>query len=247
MSVDLQRLVDLETLDRTVAKLENSKMEYPIKVTEMEATLLEKKGLLSVAQGKLEALQKDITQTELSLEENKQGLDTSHDRLNLVKTNREYDAILLEITERKEMIEKDRRKKTKFAEKNEAIDADIATVQGEYDEAVAELQPQIDELKEKIGSIDEDVAKVVEDRKSVVTEVPALYLEEYNRILERRKSGRVLSKINDSSDTCSHCYQVLNANIRKQAQNAKAPVFCENCGSLIVWQKVEKVSETEDK
>jgi len=245
MSVDLQSLIDLEALDRAVAKLENSKMEYPRKVTEMEATLLEKKGVLSVAQGKLEALQKDITQTEISLEENTLGLDTSHDRLNLVKTNREYDAILLEITERKAMIEKDRRKKSKFADKNATISAEIEVVQGEYDEAVAELQPQIDDLKAKIGSIDEDIAKVALDRETVVTQVPAAYLEEYNRILERRTSGRVLSKISDTSDTCSHCYQLLNANIRKQAQNAKSPVFCENCGSLIVWQKSEKTSETD--
>lgn len=246
MSVDLQCLIDLEALDRAIAKLENSKMEYPRKVAEMEEILLKKKDILSVAEEKLESLQKDIAKTNSSLEENRLGLDTSHDRLNLVKTNREYDAILLEITERKEMIEKDRKKKMKFAEKVEANEAQVAEAQSEFDTISAELQPQIDDLTSKIASIDDDVAEVTSKRSAIETTVPADYLEEYNRILERRKSARVLSIVTDQSHACSHCYQVLNANIRKQAQVATKPTHCENCGSLIVWQKIEKVEETEE-
>ncbi len=235
MSIDLSSLIELEKLDREIARLENSKMEYPKKVTAMEATLLEKKGILTAAESKLEANTADIHKCDVALTDNETALGTSHDRLNLVKNNREYDAILLEINERKEMIEKDRKKKKKFSDKNESLETAIATAKEEYDASVAELQPQIDDLNSKIDSIDDDVASVIVKRGKVEPTVNELFLPEYNRIRGGRKSGRALSVINESTLACGHCYQILNARVRKEAQTSKDPVYCESCGSIVVW------------
>ncbi len=235
MSVDLKSLIELQNLDREIAKLERSKMEFPKKVTEMEATLLEKKGILTAAEGKLETLTKDINKSLTALEDNKAALETSHDRLNLVKTNREYDAILLEISERKEMIDKDRKKQQKFKTRNEALDLEISAAKEVYESAAAELQPQIDELTSKIGSIDEDIEKVVISRKDSEPKVPEAFLSEYNRIREKRKNGIALSVVSESSRACGYCYQVLNARAQKAAHSIKDPIYCENCGSIIVW------------
>ncbi len=239
MSVDLQCLVELERLDREIAKLENSKMEYPKKVTLLDALLLEKKGVRSMAQSKLDVLCSDIRKCETSLQENQLGLETSHDRLNQVKTNREYDAILLEITERKEMIERDRKKLQKHTEKQAVLEKELADRSAEYDAVVAENQPVIDELKAKIGSIDDDVSAVVVARTELAKTVPEEFLTEYSRIHEKRKSGRILSVVNDRSPACSHCHQVINARSRKNALTSDSPVLCENCGSIIVWQEIE--------
>jgi predicted nucleic acid-binding Zn-ribbon protein len=243
MSVDLKSLIELQRFDREIAKLEKSKMEFPKKVSEMEATLLEKKGALTAAEGKLETLTKDINKSTVALEDNEAALATSHDRLNMVKTNREYDAILLEISERKEMIEKDRKKKQKFAARNESLETEIAEAKNEYENVVAELQPQIDDLKSKIGSIDDDIAKVEVKRNEVEPLVPELFLSEYNRIREKRKNGIALSVVNEGSRACSYCYQVLNARAQKAAHNTSKPIYCENCGSIIVWDNEPPVDE----
>ncbi len=243
MSIDLQCLVDLERLDREIASLENSKKEYPRKVSEMEAVLLAKKGVQSVAQGKLDVVANDIRKCEQSLVDNQAGLDTSHDRLNIVKTNREYDAILLEITERKEMIERDRKKIVKLNEKKATFEKDLAEVSDAYSSLVEELQPNIDELKLKIDSIDDDVKVVIENRVTVEASVPEEFLTEYNRILEKRKNARVLCVVDDKSVACSHCHQVINARTRKNALLSESPVLCENCGSIIVWQEIEIASK----
>jgi len=239
MSIDLQCLVELERLDREIANLENSKMEFPKKVTDMEATLQEKKANRSMAQGKLDVLLNDIRKCEQSLTDNQHGLDTSHDRLNLVKTNREYDAILLEITERKEMIERDRKKNQKFAEKKSVLEKELADATELYENTESELQPIIDELTAKIGSIDDDVVVVKIKRDIAVKDVPEDFLTEYNRIHEKRKNARVLCIVNDKSAACSHCHQVINARIRKNALTSDSPILCENCGSIIVWQEIE--------
>ncbi len=243
MSVDLSCLIELEQLDREVAKLENSKMEYPVKVTEMEAVLLEKKGILTVAEGKLDTVKTDIRKCETALEDNKEALATSHDRLNLVKTNREYDAILLEITERKAMIEKDRKKLLKLTDKKKAAETEISDAMESLDESAEDLQPQIDDLSSKIESIDDDVSKVVADRAGAESTVPEKYLSEYNRIRSNRKNARVLSVINDRSNACGYCYQILSARVRKEAQVSSVPVICENCGSIIVWDSAPPVDE----
>lgn len=247
MSIDLSSLIELEKLDREIARLENSKMEYPKKVTSMEAALLEKKGALTAAESKLEANNADIHKCDVALTDNETALGTSHDRLNLVTNNREYDAILLEINERKEMIEKDRRKKKKFVDKNESLEAAITAAKEEYDATVAELQPQIDDLKSKIGSIDDDVAVVLAKREEVEPTVTPVFLPEYNRIRERRKNGRALSVINESATACGYCYQILNARVRKEAQSSKEPVYCESCGSIVVWDHTFVPAQEDEK
>ena len=113
----LQSLVDLEKIDIEIARLENSKEEFPRTVSKMEDELKEKKDVLSGIERSITEQETGLFAAENSLKESTEGLDHSHARLNDVKTNREYDAVLLEINERKDMIERARKKKIKFSEK----------------------------------------------------------------------------------------------------------------------------------
>ena len=247
MAIDATALIELESYDREIAKLEKSKKEFPKRVMEMEATLLEKGALLSVAKEKLEECQKDIEKANRELEENKNGLATSHDRINLVKTNKEYDAILLEISERKDMIERGNKRLKKLNEKLVTLQENLDIAQKEFDEITAELQPQIDDLKLQIGSIDDDIKKVVEKRVIVEEKIDPIFLDEYNIILSKRKTGRVLSIINNQSNTCGYCYQILNPKIMKEAKESlNKPIICENCGSIMVWQNIEPTESADE-
>jgi len=243
MSLDLSSLIELERLDREIAKLENSKMEFPKRVTEMEAELLEKQGAVKVLQDRLEAIEADINKLNNKQEENNQALSTSNERISLVKNNKEYDAVLLEISERKAMISKIASQLDKKNSAKQEIVAQLEEAEKEFNALKEELQPQIDELKEKINSIDDDIAKVENEKKSVLPNVPKNFLEDYNAILAKRKNGRVLSVITNSSSACSFCYQILNARVKKEAKISNSPVLCENCGSIVVWQEEPETEE----
>lgn len=235
MDNKLQSLIDLEKIDIEIARLENSKEEYPRKVEEMESELAEKKDALSAIERSITEQETGLANSEQSVLDSQEALERSHVRLNDVTTNKEYDAVLLEINERKEMIERARKKKVRFSEKLKSLTEEISAVREEYDAIYNEKQPIIDDLKSKIASIDDDVKRVAESRENLLKEVPANYLSMYTTISAKRKSGRVLAPITADSPACSYCFQILTPNVHKRVQSADRPVTCENCGSIFVW------------
>jgi predicted nucleic acid-binding Zn-ribbon protein len=235
MSIDFQSLIDLEQLDIEIAKLENSKKEYPIKVEEMSVALNSKKDALDKLLREIAEAESESSKAESSVFENKEGLENSHERLNLVKTNREYDAILLEINERKEMIDRSNKRVVKARDKMKKLNTQLEDVQLAFDEVSADLQPQIDELTSKIGSIDNDVKSVAEKRPGLADEIPEKFKVAYGRLNDKRTSGRLLSPINGESKSCGYCFQLMSPNVMKRVQGSETPVLCENCGSIIVW------------
>lgn len=234
--MEVKSLIELEKLDIEIARLEKSKKSYPLEVDEMETRLKELKDVLDKAESKLDTCEREKAHASNEYSSNKSELERSHEKLNAVNTEREYDAMLLEISERKAMIEKASKKIKKCADDIVSLTEDVTTAKTEYDSLVSELQPKIDDLKEKIGSIDTDIVAVVEKRPSVESEVPESFLRSYKNILKNRKNGRSLSIVKKDTVTCGYCYQLLTPNAVKNAKESETPVFCENCGSIFVWE-----------
>lgn len=243
MSVELTSLIRLERLDTEIARLEKSKQEYPKKVQEMLSTLGMQESVSSKATTKKEQFDSDVSRTENDLIEQQEKLKNSHSRLSLVKTNREYDAVLLEINEWKDAIEKSRKKLDKLYEREESIVVEAEKAAEELQTVSVELQPQIDDLSSKIASIDDDIAKVVETRDQAILEIPKNYARLRQSILQRRKNGRFLSVVSQETKACTYCYQVLSPNIQKRVQSSDTLVVCENCGTVFIWEHKSPTSE----
>ena len=248
---EIESLIRLEQIDIEIARLENSKESYPKKVVELSKELLIKKDAYDTVQQEIDDQTVSLTNAENDLATNKEGLDKSHARLNDVTTNREYDAVLLEINERKDMIDKANKNKVRYRDKIAALTAgneekeisSIDQLKDAYDTILNEKQPEIDELNAKIASIDDDVKEVAVTRTAQAAEVPAKYLDRYEIIAHKRKSGRVLSIIGETSRACGYCYQLLTPNTMKRTKLNSGAVLCENCGSLLVWDDTKKSSE----
>ena len=246
MNTEIKSLVELEQIDIEIARLENSKEAYPKKVAELSKDLLAKKEAYDKVVSDIADQEAGLTKAEQELADNKEGLEKSHERLNDVTTNKQYDAVLLEINERKEMIDKANKKKVRYRDKKVSLEASLEELKEAYETIRDEKQPEIDELTSKIASIDTDVAEVSQKRDAQAQLVPAKYLTRYETIAKKRKSGRVLSIIGESSKACGYCYQLLNPNTLKRTKLNSGAVLCENCGSLLVWDdSVEEKTEKE--
>ena len=112
-----ENLLNIESLDIQIAKLENSKLEYPKRLQELKDDIAQKERELSTAKENAGKIEKNIASTNIDLETHKEELAQSRERLNNVKNNKEYDAVQKEIRKRKMFVEDCIREIAKFREK----------------------------------------------------------------------------------------------------------------------------------
>ncbi|MGM0443421.1 MAG: zinc ribbon domain-containing protein [Fibrobacterota bacterium] len=238
--MDVESLINLEKIDKEIARLEKSKKSLPRELDELENELAEKKDACEAAENKLKNAELESDHARHQVEANRTELDKSNEKLLKVTKEREYDAVLHEIRERKRMIDKEQKRLSKLAQQIAEAQEEFEALTQEYNDRRDELQPQIDEMKETLANIDSDVEAVRRDRPALEEKIDKRFLTVYRRIQEKRDSGRALSVIDFSSTFCSNCYQVITPNIVRLASKVDYPVFCENCGSIFVYKKVDR-------
>src|SRR5262245_57889428 len=105
MQEDLQYLLQLSAVDKKVYELKQTKKDLPLRIQSLKAAIGKEKA-------NLDRLQAEITDTENKIRENQDAvaaetssLEESGKRLDNISTNREYDAIHLEIAAHKKNID----------------------------------------------------------------------------------------------------------------------------------------------
>ncbi|MCL1947532.1 MAG: hypothetical protein FWF51_10365 [Chitinivibrionia bacterium] len=240
------KILTMETLDIEIAQLENSKFEYPKKLSEVKNTIAKKERDLSFAKENLEKLQREISSANIDLETHKKELAKSYERLNTVKNNKEYDAVQKEIRERKSLIEDTNRDIAKLKEKLPQVEDNFKNAQESFEKIETENTPLVEDLTQKIAAIDGNITTKTAEKHNLASQISANLMKLYNLILfGRKKSGKALSHISAGSKVCSYCGQILSPNVVKKIMTSANPVVCENCGSLFVLIENQKPLDSE--
>ena len=232
------KLINIGILDIEIAELENSKLEFPKKLSELKEATAQKEQALLSAKNNLEKLNKDISSAEIDLDKHKKELEQSYERLNEVKNNKEYDAVQKEIRKRKNFVETSNAEITKLKAKLPQTESDFKQAEEIFETTKNENAPEIENLTGKIASIDSDISKKIEEKEKIIPSVPQDLITVYNSVLAgRKKNGKAISIVSKESKTCSYCGQRLSPNILKKILAGANLVVCENCGSLFVFEE----------
>jgi len=244
MAQDLQSLVELQELDLRIHELEQSKIEFPEEVLQLEATLKNAREELEAIHGRLEQASSEIAATRQESSEASENLDKSQERLNTITTNREYDAVHTEIDTCRSRIANAQVKLKSLDEETGRLTAQGEEAEKKLEALKEENEPKIADLKEKIATIDGKIAEVVAQREALRPRVPRPFLSVYEFISKKRENRRALSIVDDKR-ICSVCHKVLEPQRINEAKKASRLVQCESCGSILLWggKKPRKISE----
>jgi len=239
------KLLDIETLDIRIAKLENSKLEYPQKLAELNETITQKEKARDLAKDNLRKLEKDISSANMDLEAHSSELAKGHERLGEVKNNKEFDAVQKEIRTRKSLVQETKQNIAKLKDKLPALQEELNAKQEELDGVEAQNSPIVEELARKIASIDDDIAASVLEKTALCSQMDENILKAYNSILiGRKRNGKALSRVSQDSKKCSYCGQIVSPNLIKKIFTNTTLVACENCGSLFVLTEITENEKT---
>jgi hypothetical protein len=236
MIKDLELLVQLQSIDLQIHEQIQSQSELPKALSGLEKAIAGGVKAVENVQKQLGANAAEKKSFEEKVLDAKNALDKSQERLNSIKTNREYDAVHAEIENFKGIIAgADSKSKNLLAE----ADKLAQTLEGkkeDLDKIKSENEPKITELKAKIASIDSTVAALKLERNGITASIPKSILRTYDHILSRRKNGKVLSFVGVNSKTCASCFKVLETQLINEIHRGTKMLTCQNCGAIFVWE-----------
>lgn len=239
---DLKYLIMLQDIDLKIKEQENSKKQLPLEVKKLyEQIESYDKSLKSIRDSIAEKI-KEKEKWEEQIQKATLGLQKSNEKLNFIKTNREYDAVHAEIENFKNIITNSEQKKKTVEEEIEKLKQTESEKIAELDKVKNENQPKIQQLQEKIDSIDSVISSINKERELVLPHISKPILRQYEQMRIRRKNGLVVSCITPER-VCTICHKILEPQYYNEVRKATKVVLCQGCGSMMVWGITEEESK----
>jgi hypothetical protein len=182
-----------------------------------------------------------VDEADLDLKARQSHIDRMRERLNTVRTNKEYAAVLAEMNNEKADVSK------LEAHALEMMDQ-METAKGEYAEREKALQrarDKLTDLQNQLAQTEQSFAdrlsRLQRQRDQAAEDIPAEALTLFDRLSERY-DGEALAEIERTHPRrdefiCSGCYMQVTTESANAVQSRDDVVTCPNCGRIMWMEK----------
>lgn len=233
----LQTLLELQKIDRQLLALEKAKGDLPQRLIELKQRLAGSTLKLEETKARLANVERErrALEGQISLaRERKKKYET---QLYSVKTNKEYDAITLEIETTEKEIDQGETKVLGFFEEEKKLGEEVSSQQTALQQLAQEAREQEAELNLLLEETRTQVAELTGMRAGLAQGVKPNLLRTYERILRSREDSAVVQL---SRGGCGGCGTRIPPQRMMEIREMKQMFFCENCGRILVWQEDEE-------
>ncbi|GAB4341317.1 MAG: C4-type zinc ribbon domain-containing protein [Calditrichia bacterium] len=232
MKTLIKNLLDLQRIDTRMDELQLQKGDLPKVIEEAENNLAGKKEQLTELQKLIEKGEADRRMFQLEIDASKEKLAKYEDQLYAVQTNKEYDAISLEIDTKKMEINELENKILQSLEEEEEHKKQIA----DLEEEISQIESQLVEYKKELAEIEketsEEESRLSSEHETVMATIDKRIYRQYTRI---RKAKNGLAVVPISRGSCGGCFSAIPAQKIVEIRELNRLHTCENCGRILVW------------
>jgi uncharacterized protein len=235
MKEHLERLIAVQEADLRLADIAERKRRIPEMVEAARQPHLTAQATRDSLKHEVDKLTKDRKSCEQDLAEQERTISKLQDRTTKgeIKTNREYQAHLVEI-------ELAKKKKGEIEEqllilmdqgdtkKKELAQAEAA-VKGADNRFVTEKAS----LEGSVGSLDEELAALKQKREAMAAAIDPTLLRTYEK-LRRNKKGHALAGVNKDG-SCMACRLRVQPQVVAEVKRAATIHTCEQCQRILYW------------
>ncbi len=226
----IRKLVELQVLDEEIFRFKRELRDKPAQLEALKTEFESKKVKLKGLEDKLKALQLIGKELELDLKVKEEAIARADASLTLLKTNKEYQARLLEIENMKAdksvVEEKILLGYDELDAAKKSLDEERATVV-QYEKEFNAQKKQVDDDVAVIG----DRLKVkASQRARIAPEVRPDYLSRYERVLNN-KDGLGIVKV--VYHTCGGCFMHLTEQVLNELKKYEQIIACDMCARIL--------------
>ncbi|MEK6694346.1 MAG: C4-type zinc ribbon domain-containing protein [Nitrospirota bacterium] len=235
MKEQLERLIALQEADLRLEELAERKRRIPEMVEAARQPLQAAQALRDSTKQAFETTGKERKSCEQELAVQEQVISKLQDRTTKgeIKTNREYQAHLLEV-------ELTKKKRGEIEEQllilMDAVDAkkkELAQAEAAAKEADQRFNAEKTALESSVGALDEELAGLRQKREALVAAVEPSLLRSYEK-LKSSKKGQALAGVNKDG-SCMSCRLQVQPQVVAEVKRATSILTCSYCNRILYW------------
>ncbi len=238
----IAQLIELQKIDNEILKFQKVLDTIPTEIDSLEKKIETLKSQQEEVVERVNALKQRQEKLVREIEEDEFKIKRSKNKLMMVQSSKEYNAVLREI----DTLEKSNRLRE---EERIAVEEDLATQNNLLESITSEINQSEEELKElrKKQETEVDKAKKKLDglrlkREETTQDIPKPILSRYEFIRVRLKNPVIVS-VKDG--VCTGCYISIPPQTFIELQRAKEILSCPNCQRIIYWEPLFNSEEKE--
>jgi len=228
----LEGILMIQSIDIRFDEIKREKEESPKEIEKLKEDLDLLKNAMEQDLSTLEEQKKRRRTVERELEEIELKFQKSKARLNDVKSNKEYQAVLKEIEELKELTFQKEEVVIKCMEDIEIQEKECADNNVNRKESEKEYKSREEEFSKKMRDLDKEVKFLNEKRIHLCQDVDKDFLERYDR-LKKHLKGRVVAQVIDA--ICQGCNLGIPPQQYNELIRGGSIISCPNCSRIIYW------------
>lgn len=231
MNADLERLIELEKVDREIVRLSDEVAALPKRVASIEAHLADDKAAVEKAKTAIKANEAGRRKLEADIQGFQQKIVKYREQSSSVKTNDEYRALMHEVQFAEKEISgcEDKILELMIALENEekrlkASEADLKAESAAVEKEKAEAHTRTAE--------DEAQLKVLNQKRDELRSgVGESALAHYDRVMRQRKSAIAEAR----EEKCQACFVRVRPQTWQDIRTNEQIITCSSCGRILYY------------
>ncbi|RLB25849.1 MAG: hypothetical protein DRG66_07635 [Deltaproteobacteria bacterium] len=232
MDEKLNVLLMIQSIDTKFDNISREKEETPKEIEKLKEGLDLLDNTVEQDLSTVEELKKERRKVERELEEIDLKFKNSKLRLNEVKSNREYQAVLKEIEDLKDLTFQKEETVIKWMEEIEIQEKKCADNTVRREESQEEYKSKEKAFSQRIRELDKEVQSLNEKRVQLSPKIDEDLLRRYNGFRSHLK-GRVVVPVIDG--VCQECHLGIPPQQYNELIKGDSMQSCPHCSRIIYW------------
>ncbi len=234
MNEQLKFLVNLQKMDFKILELERLKNNIPKEIEERKVSLNSAEEEYKNNETELKEIQKTIRSKEGALNDEMEHLKKTQVKLNVVKTNKEYSAILSEIESIKNNKDKFEEEIIILLDTTEVIKKKINETKKKVDNERTAWEGIVREKGKELKSLEEEIKKSQIERESIIEKIERKLVQIYQKLSDHKDK---LAMAEVKNTYCQGCFIKVLPQKYNELKSGEDIIFCSNCQRILYCQE----------
>ena len=234
MDNNLKQLIELQKIDSRLLQIEESKGDLPRTVEKLNMQLDIARDQEQSRKDRVFEIDSKIRKETSLIDDNNVKLEKFKEQLYLVKSNKEYDALSMEIDHLKGAIKDAEDIVINLEQEKETIEENNKDSESEIENFKNILDEKNSELDIAISNTKKEESKLNKSRLDVVKKIESRFVSNYDRL---RKTRDGLGITNIFSNACGACYTQLPRQTILELKESVNIISCPNCSIYLFFEE----------
>jgi predicted nucleic acid-binding Zn-ribbon protein len=233
MTVEIEQVTRLQSLDKRIADLEREIATLPKHIAQIEKTLDSHLRRLEADRAALAANQKERKQLEDDVKVETQKISKLRDQMLGAKTNEQYRAFQHEIAFCETTIRNAEDRTLDLMSASEPLDANVKKAEAALKEEKQQVEAEKTRARERTAVDQRQLDEANAERQQLVASLRKPAYSAYERIRKKWRGGSAVAEAVDGR--CSACQILLRPQFFQDLRHSQEMMFCESCGRILYY------------